>query len=116
MQVTLFKRSCKTVVSTALASRDPSIEAIEDAALYFESVFAQPDSSLRESPQLFNNVMTHPAQRLLSSLVLTMYASTLSATPQLSPAAQTQFMVAFSRPCSQLRLTRFSHYSSQCVS
>ncbi|KAJ9072080.1 hypothetical protein DSO57_1030887 [Entomophthora muscae] len=45
--VTLFKRSCKTVVSTALASRDPSIEATEDAALYFESVFAQPDSSLR---------------------------------------------------------------------
>ncbi|KAJ9050373.1 hypothetical protein DSO57_1014814 [Entomophthora muscae] len=29
MQVTLFKRSCKTVVSTALASRDPSIEAIK---------------------------------------------------------------------------------------
>ncbi|KAJ9048691.1 hypothetical protein DSO57_1032374 [Entomophthora muscae] len=57
-----------------------------------------------------------PAQRLLSSLVLTMYASTLSTTSQLSPAAQTQSMVAFSRPCSPLRLTRFSHYSSQCVS
>ncbi|KAJ9072612.1 hypothetical protein DSO57_1025815 [Entomophthora muscae] len=37
----------KIVVSTALTSRDPSIEATEDAALYFKSVFAQPDSSLR---------------------------------------------------------------------
>ncbi|KAJ9087717.1 hypothetical protein DSO57_1030382 [Entomophthora muscae] len=79
--VTLFKRSCKTVVSTALASRDPSIKATEDAAFYFESVFTQPDSSLRESLQLFNNVTAHPAQRLLSFLVLTMYASTLSAIP-----------------------------------
>ncbi|KAJ9083397.1 hypothetical protein DSO57_1035127 [Entomophthora muscae] len=69
-----------------------------------------------KSPQLFNNVTAHLAQRLLSSLVLTMYANTLSVTPQLSPAAQTQFMVAFSRPCSPLRLMRFSHYSSQCVS
>ncbi|KAJ9059040.1 hypothetical protein DSO57_1006518 [Entomophthora muscae] len=44
--VTLFKHLCKTVTSSVLLSCNPGIDATEDAALYFEGVFAQSDVTL----------------------------------------------------------------------
>ncbi|KAJ9075792.1 hypothetical protein DSO57_1032318 [Entomophthora muscae] len=95
--VTLFKRLYKTVTSSALLSRDPGINATEDAALYFEGVFAQTDVTLRGVSFLSSSVMVPRVLRLLNSSALLMYADTSNSIHLQSLVDQIQCMCAFLR-------------------